>query len=71
MDLALNNLQRFICHKTNKPNQIDYDNPSSNLDETVCISHNANNHGKGVNQTILPTALGKLSSSLSSLTLIW
>ena len=22
MDLALNNLQRLICHKTNKPNQI-------------------------------------------------
>ena len=21
MDLALNNLQRLICHKTNKPNQ--------------------------------------------------
>ena len=24
MDLALNNLQRLICHKTNKPNQTIY-----------------------------------------------
>ena len=30
------------------------------LDETVCISHSANTHGKGMNTTILPPVVGKL-----------
>ena len=29
------------------------------LDENDCISHSTNNHGKGMNPTILPPAIGK------------
>ena len=29
------------------------------LDETDCISHRTNTHGKGMNQIILPPAMGK------------
>ena len=29
------------------------------LDETVCILHNTNTLGKGMNPTILPPAMGK------------
>ena len=32
---------------------------SSNLDETVCISHRTNTLGKGMNRIILPPAMGK------------
>ena len=32
---------------------------SSNLDETDCISHSTNTLGKGMNQIILPPAMGK------------
>ena len=32
---------------------------SLNLDKAVCISHHANIHGKGMNSTILPPAMGK------------
>ena len=30
------------------------------LDKTVCISHSTNTLGKGMNPTILPSAMGKL-----------
>ena len=30
------------------------------LDESVCISHNANTHGKGMTPTILPPLMGKI-----------
>ena len=29
------------------------------LDEADCISYNTNSHGKGMNPTILPLAMGK------------
>ena len=29
------------------------------LDETDCISHSSNTHGKGMNPIILPPAMGK------------
>ena len=32
---------------------------SSNLDETDCISHSTNTLGKGMNQIVLPPAMGK------------
>ena len=36
-------------------------NPSSYLDEAVCISHSANNTlGKSMNPTILPPAMGRI-----------
>ena len=38
MDLALNNLQRLICHKTQPTNQ-PTNQPNQILDEAVCISH--------------------------------
>ena len=37
-----------------------YDNMSSNLDVTVCISLNSNTHGKGKNSIIVPSATGKI-----------
>ena len=36
-----------------------HDDPSSNLDEVVCISYCANIHWKGMNPIILPLATGK------------
>ena len=36
-----------------------YDDPSSNLDEAVCISHSANTHEEGMNLTILSPLTGK------------
>ena len=39
-------------------------------DETVCISHDANTLGKGINQIIHLSAMGKLSGILGSLTSI-
>ena len=41
------------------------------LDEVVCISHNSNTHGKGINLPILPSAMGKQQSRLGSLILVW
>ena len=35
MDLALNNLQRLICHKTNKPNQTTHTQTEQNLTHTI------------------------------------
>ena len=37
-----------------------HNNPSSDLEETVCISHNADTFGKGVNSIILLPAMNKL-----------
>ena len=33
--------------------------PSSNLDEAVCISYKTNTFGKGMNSVILPSVMGK------------
>ena len=41
--------------------------PTSNLDEAVCILHNTDILGKGMNLSILPPAMGWLGS----LTLVW
>ena len=45
-----------------------YGDPSSN---PVCILHSANTHWKGMNQTILPPAMGKWWGRQGSLTLAW
>ena len=36
-----------------------HSDPSSNLDETDCISHSTKTLGKGMNPIILPPAMGK------------
>ena len=41
------------------------------LDKAICISHSANTPGKGINPTILPSAMDKWLDRLSSLTLVW
>ena len=65
-DLALNNQQWFICHKTQKKTNHIYliymykqDSALNILDETHCISHSTNTLGKGMNPIILPPAMGK------------
>ena len=41
------------------------------LNEAVSISHSTNTPGKGMNSTILPTAMGKWYDRLGYLILIW
>ena len=50
MDLALNNLQRLICHKAQQTKLI---NP-------VCISKSANTMGNCINPSIPPSTMSKL-----------
>ena len=66
MDLALNNLQRLICHKTQQTvvqwlssEEMDTATRVQILAETDCISHSTNTLGKGMNPIILPPAMGK------------
>ena len=66
MDLALNNLQRLMCHKTQLTNQ-----RVQNLDEVVCISHGANTLGKCRNLIILRPGMVKSLATLSYSTSEW
>ena len=42
-----------------------------NIDEAVCISHSINTSGKGMNPTILLTAMEKKKGRLGTLALVW
>ena len=43
MDLALNNLQRLICHKTQQTNKINRQNGTTDVKLSKCVEQQADN----------------------------
>ena len=57
--------------KLEVPLEMDIDTQVQILYKTFYISHNTDTLGKGMNQTIFPSTMGKYWGRLGTLTLVW